>query len=174
MTVNCRGVMTLHRGIEGAGAAVKDGVYRSISLVKYGDLAALEREDSKTTNGGESIAVIYIDGSIVDGTTPIGEKGVIGSNNIARQLREVREDDNIKGVVVRVNSPGGSAMASDVMWREMQLVQESKPLIVSMGSYAASGGYYVSAPADIILASDFTITGSIGVYGVWFDRNYPQ
>ncbi|MFR9650547.1 MAG: signal peptide peptidase SppA [Rikenellaceae bacterium] len=155
--------------LERVGVDVKDGKYNRIRLSKYSSLATYERERISGSYSKNSIAVIYIDGTIVDGVTDSSESDVIGSINISNQLREAREDDNIKGAVVRVNSPGGSAMAADVIWREMVLLQEVKPLIVSMGSYAASGGYYVSAPADVILASDYTITGSIGVYGLLFD-----
>lgn len=155
--------------LKSLGVEVKDGNYNRIRLSKYSRLATYEREKMSESYRKNSIAVIYIDGTIVDGITTSSESGAVGSSNISRQLREAREDDDIKGVVVRVNSPGGSAMAADVMWREMVLLQEQKPLIVSMGSYAASGGYYVSAPADVILASDYTITGSIGVYGLLFD-----
>jgi protease-4 len=81
-------------------------------------------------------------------------------------VREVADDDDIKAVVVRVNSPGGSALASDIIWREMEILKAKKPVIVSMGSYAASGGYYISAPADAIVADRLTLTGSIGVFGI--------
>ena len=83
-------------------------------------------------------------------------------------MAEVRRNDDVKAVVLRVNSPGGSALASDVIWREMELLREKKPVIVSMGSYAASGGYYISCGADAIVADKTTLTGSIGVV-----RNVP-
>lgn len=111
----------------------------------------------------DQIAVVYIDGDIIDGP---GAPGSVGGADVARKLARVRGDDRIKGVVVRVNSPGGSALASDVMWREMELLRSVKPVIVSMGGYAASGGYYVSCPADMILADRSTLTGSIGVFGL--------
>ncbi len=113
-----------------------------------------------------SVAVLYAEGVIVDGQ---GEVGEVGSENLARALRKVRADDSIKSVVLRVNSPGGSALAADVMWREVELLRQSKPVVVSMGSYAASGGYYISAPADVVVANRGTVTGSIGVYGVMLD-----
>ncbi|MFR9592980.1 MAG: signal peptide peptidase SppA, partial [Rikenellaceae bacterium] len=121
---------------------------------------------STITPPSSKVAVVYAEGTIVDGT---GEMGEIGGDALARVLREVREDEDIKSVVLRVNSPGGSALASDVIWREMTLLRKQKPVVVSMGGYAASGGYYISAAADAIVADKFTITGSIGVYGVLFD-----
>jgi len=84
-------------------------------------------------------------------------------------LADVRDDDGIAAVVLRVDSPGGSALASDVIWRQMELLKAEKPVIVSMGSYAASGGYYISCPADAIVADRLTLTGSIGVFGIYFD-----
>lgn len=81
----------------------------------------------------------------------------------------MREDEKVKAVVLRVNSPGGSALASDVIWREVELLRAEKPVVVSMGSYAASGGYYISCPADVIVADRLTLTGSIGVFGMILD-----
>ncbi len=134
-----------------------------VSLSRYITNQKLLSSLSESSN---NIAVIYAEGAIVDGE---GEIGDVGGDALAKVLREVREDDDIKSVVLRVNSPGGSALASDVIWREMSLLRRVKPLVVSMGSYAASGGYYISAPADAIIADKFTITGSIGVYGVLFN-----
>jgi protease-4 len=110
--------------------------------------------------------VIYAEGQIVQG---ISEKGTLGSTTLADQLAEARMDEEVKAVVLRVNSPGGSALASEVMWREMELLRQQKPVIVSMGDYAASGGYYISAPADAIVADATTLTGSIGVFGLMFN-----
>ncbi|MEA3505613.1 MAG: signal peptide peptidase SppA [Bacteroidota bacterium] len=109
------------------------------------------------------IAVIYAQGSIKSGE---GEDLVIGSEKISRLIRKARKDSTIKAIVFRVNSPGGSALASDVMWRETVLAAKTKPFVVSMGDVAASGGYYISCAADSIFASPTTITGSIGVFGV--------
>lgn len=109
------------------------------------------------------IAIIYADGEIVDG---YGMEGVVGSITTVDQIRRARENDNIKGVVLRVNSPGGSALASEVIWRELELLQREKPLVVSMSNYAASGGYYISSPADAIYTNSTTLTGSIGVFGL--------
>ena len=113
------------------------------------------------------VGIIYADGQIVDGATT-GD-GYIFGNTLADQIRRARLDDNIKSVVLRVNSPGGSALASDIIWREMTLLQQVKPVVVSMGEYAASGGYYISAPADYIFADRLTLTGSIGVFGTMFN-----
>lgn len=114
----------------------------------------------------DKIAVIYASGDIVMGNSTNGE---IGSEGIAKLIRESRRDSTIKAIVLRVNSPGGDALASEVIWREMVLAKKVKPLIVSMGDVAASGGYYISAPADTILANPTTITGSIGVFGIYFN-----
>lgn len=112
---------------------------------------------------GDRIAVLYAYGAIVDGE---GTTGEIGGDKLSRELRELREDDKVKAVVMRVNSPGGSALASDIIWREVELTKKVKPVMVSMGDYAASGGYYISAAADSIFADPTTLTGSIGVFGV--------
>ena len=95
-----------------------------------------------------------------------GDHGQIGGNSLAEQIREVRADSTIKAMVLRANSPGGSALASDVIWREIILTKASKPVVVSMGDMAASGGYYISCGADFIFAQPNTITGSIGVFGI--------
>ncbi|MFK7755876.1 MAG: signal peptide peptidase SppA [Flavobacteriales bacterium] len=121
--------------------------------------AKINRSESK-----DEIAVVYAVGPIESGE---GDDATIGSDRIAEALRNARLDENTKAVVLRVNSPGGSALASDVIWRETELLKrDSIPLIVSMGDLAASGGYYISCEADKILASDATITGSIGVFGM--------
>jgi len=112
------------------------------------------------------IAVIYAEGDIVTGEQ---SDGMIGSGKIARTIREARQDSSVKAIVFRVNSPGGSALASEVIWRELYLAHQVKPVIASMGDVAASGGYYIVAAADTIVASPNTITGSIGVYGLLVD-----
>ncbi len=113
--------------------------------------------------GKEKIAIIYAVGTIESGE---GDEESIGSERISKAIREARMDSNIKAIVLRVNSPGGSALASDVIWREAFLAEKAKPFIVSMGDVAASGGYYISCAADIIVAQPNTITGSIGVFGI--------
>jgi len=113
------------------------------------------------------LAIVYVDGDMVDGRSesfPFVGVHTAGSYTIAESLKKVREDATIGAVVLRVETGGGSAMAADVIWREIQLTQEKKPVVVSMGAAAASGGYYVSAPAGFIYANPLTITGSIGVF----------
>ena len=109
------------------------------------------------------VAILYANGNVMDGE---GSDDNIYGYTLARNVRELAEDDDVKAVVVRVNSPGGSALASDIIWREMEQLKAKKPVIVSMGAYAASGGYYISAPADAIVADRLTLTGSIGVFGM--------
>lgn len=112
----------------------------------------------------DKIAVVYAEGGIVDGE---GEPGSIGGDNYVEILRKIRKDDKIKAVVLRINSGGGSAMASDLMWRELELIKAAgKPVIASMGDVAASGGYYIACNADTIFAEPNTITGSIGVFSM--------
>ncbi len=131
-----------------------------ISFVSLLDYNKKLKDDAS----GSEVAVLYAAGEIVDGegTGP----GQIGGDKFSRELRKLREDDAVKAVVLRVNSPGGSALASDIIWREVILTKKVKPVIVSMGDLAASGGYYISAAADSIFAEPTTITGSIGVFGV--------
>jgi protease IV len=132
-----------------------------INFVTLGEYAAAV---NYAQSGTDKIAIIYADGDIVDGDTE--EEQMVAGDRFRAELRKVRLDNTIKAVVLRVNSPGGSALASDVIWREVSLIKKSKPVVVSMGNYAASGGYYISAAADFILANPSTITGSIGVFGV--------
>lgn len=112
------------------------------------------------------IAIVYAEGEIVDGE---GSPDEIGGARLSRELRKLRQDKNVRAVVLRVNSPGGSAASSEVVQREVRLLRREKPVVVSMGSYAASGGYWISAYADRIFAEPTTITGSIGVFGMQFD-----
>ncbi len=130
-----------------------------ISLGEYA--SCLKADVSKVT--APKVAVVYANGTVVDGK---GSDDNIYGYTFSNTLKKVAEDDDVKAVVVRVNSPGGSALASDIIWREMELLREKKPVIISMGQYAASGGYYISAPADAIVADELTLTGSIGVYGM--------
>ncbi len=113
--------------------------------------------------GGSRIAIIYAEGDIVDGK---GADDEIGSDTYRTMLRKARLDKNIKAIVFRVNSPGGSALASEEIWREISLAKKVKPVVVSFGDVAASGGYYISCNADSIFAQPNTITGSIGVFGI--------
>ncbi|MGP1386228.1 MAG: signal peptide peptidase SppA [Thainema sp.] len=136
--------------------------FRQINLSEYAsgtdDPLEVKRSDNQ-------IALVYAEGPIVDGEGE-GLSQVIAGDKLARHLRQLRLDDDVKAVVLRVNSPGGSAIASEVILREVQLCQEAgKPVIVSMGNVAASGGYWIAASADQIFAEPTTITGSIGVFG---------
>lgn len=135
----------------------------SIKLSKY-DNVVLHKQHKRDTR--KKIAVIYASGAIESGK---GDNQTIGSETIAKAIRKARRDSTIKAIVFRVNSPGGSALASDVIWREAVLAKATKPFIVSMGDLAASGGYYIACPADKIVASPVTLTGSIGVFGLMFN-----
>ena len=110
------------------------------------------------------IAVIYANGQIIDGD---GDNNTIGSITLSKAIREARENKKVKAIVMRVNSPGGSALASEVIRREVELAKAEKPFIISMGSYAASGGYWISSEGDYIFADPTTLTGSIGVFGTF-------
>ncbi|MEM1250899.1 MAG: signal peptide peptidase SppA [Cyanobacteria bacterium P01_H01_bin.21] len=131
--------------------------FTQISLYRYSQTLSPEF-------GKDTVAVVYANGEIVDGdgSTP----NLITSGGLTDTLRQVRNDDDIQAVVLRINSPGGSAIASEVIAREVELLSAEKPVIVSMGDYAASGGYMIAAPGDQIFATPTTITGSIGVYGL--------
>lgn len=144
---------------DGLGVESDGGDYRFVTLGEY---ASQVGADLKNLSA-DRVAIVYADGQIVDGE---GYGKEVYGNTLAAKLADVRRDDQVKAVVVRVNSPGGSALASDVIWREMELLRAEKPVIVSMGSYAASGGYYISCPADVIVADRLTLTGSIGVFGM--------
>ncbi|MCB0767060.1 MAG: signal peptide peptidase SppA [Flavobacteriales bacterium] len=132
-----------------------------VSLGKY--VRSFTPADMKRPASNGKLAVVYAEGDIVSGES---NEGSIGSTDLSAAIREAREDSTIKAVVLRVNSPGGSGLASDVIWREVDLCAKVKPVVVSMGDVAASGGYYISAPASYILAESTTITGSIGVFGI--------
>jgi len=129
-----------------------------ISLSKYSKIPSRSKEIIK-----DKIAVVYASGEIgmEQSESSIGP-------DLANTISKVRKNDNIKAVVLRVNSPGGSALTSEIIWREVKLLQKEKPVIVSMGNVAASGGYYISCAADTIVASETTITGSIGIFGLFF------
>ncbi|MBN2682788.1 MAG: signal peptide peptidase SppA [Bacteroidales bacterium] len=124
------------------------------------------KKSFKRPHNPNRIAVIYAAGTIDMGE---GASDGIGSEKLSAQIRSARKNKEVKAIVVRINSPGGSALASEVIWREMELAKKEKPLIVSFGDVAASGGYYIACNADTILASPTTITGSIGVFGVLFN-----
>jgi len=120
-------------------------------------------DSKKMASARNKIAVIYASGTIAMGK---GNEYNTGGDKFGELIRKERKDSTVKAIVLRVNSPGGNAIASDIMWRELELASKVKPVVVSMGNYAASGGYYISAPATKIFASPTTITGSIGVFGL--------
>lgn len=141
-----------------AGVKEEDKLYM-VPLGKYRKVAAQEDEEYSKNK----IAVIYAEGEIVNGE---GGSNNIGGTRFADEIRKARKDKNVKAIVLRINSPGGSAMASDVIWREVTLAQKAKPVIASMSDVAASGGYYIAMACDTIVAHPNTITGSIGVFGL--------
>jgi len=130
-----------------------------VSMTKYTKVPGTK----KTVTSKNRISVIYASGTIVMGK---GSDYNIGGNNYSEIIRKERLDSNVKAIVMRVNSPGGNAVASDIIWRELELAAREKPVVISMGNYAASGGYYISAPASKIYANPTTISGSIGVFGL--------
>lgn len=131
---------------------------KTISLKGYSSVKSKEKDISRN-----KIAIIYATGEINSGK---GDVASIGSKTTSAAIKKAREDKKVKAIILRVNSPGGSALASDVIWRETKLAQKEKPLVVSMGDYAASGGYYIACAADKIIANPTTLTGSIGVFGM--------
>ncbi len=142
---------------------VKD--IKFVSFSKFDKVPKKKKENEKGL-AKDKIAIIYASGEI---TTGKSTEKTMGSETIAEALKKAREDDKIKAIVLRINSPGGSALASDIIWRETVLAKQKKPLIVSMGDLAASGGYYIACAADTIVASSNTLTGSIGVFGLLFN-----
>ena len=130
-----------------------------VSMTKYTKVP----NPNKMVSAKNKIAVVYAEGTIVMGK---GNENNIGGNAYADVIRTLRKDSVIKAIVLRVNSPGGNAIASDIIWRELELAAKVKPVVISMGNYAASGGYFISAPGTRILANPTTITGSIGVFGL--------
>ncbi|MGY3211599.1 signal peptide peptidase SppA [Mucilaginibacter sp. HD30] len=140
------------------GVSLKSDL-NTIDLVDYTNAAGNEDSEVSTNR----IAMVYASGEIAGGE---GSDNNIGSETLSKALRKVRTDDKIKAVVLRVNSPGGSSLASDVIWREVMLTRKVKPVIVSMGDMAASGGYYIACAADSIYAQPNTVTGSIGIFAI--------
>jgi protease IV len=137
----------------------KDKDLNMVSMSKYSKVPEPDRNASTKNH----IAVIYASGTIVTGK---GKEDNIGGNSYAELIRKQRLDTTVKAIVLRVNSPGGSAIASDIIWKELELSAKVKPVVISMGNYAASGGYFISAPATKIYASPNSISGSIGVFGL--------
>ena len=140
-----------------------EDTYEDIKFINLSKYDNVKSENAREKFKKDKIAIIYAQGEIVSGT---GSETVIGSERISKAIRNAREDEKVKAIVLRVNSPGGSALASDVIWREMVLAKDTKPVVVSMGDVAASGGYYIACASDKIYASPNTITGSIGVFGL--------
>jgi protease-4 len=154
------------------GSAAGDKIsFKQINLGAYvkiaKDVVDIVRGHEDGSSGGRGrIAIVYAEGDIVDGD---GGHGDVGGVRFAKEIRRLRQDSNVKAIVLRVNSPGGSASASEHIGREIQLAKKVKPVVVSMGSYAASGGYWIAAYGDRIFAEPTTVTGSIGVFGLQFD-----
>ena len=144
--------------------------YHTISIA---DMAKASSEKAKDPSGN-IVAVYYASGEIVEEEEPTsllsGGERIVGQK-VIKDLEKLANDDDVKAVVLRVNSPGGSAYASEQIWHQLMKIKEKKPLVVSMGGYAASGGYYISCPADWIVAEPTTITGSIGIFGMFFNGN---
>jgi len=138
----------------------KEASINYVSLEQYASL------QEKPQPYEDKVAVLIAEGTIVEGT---GTPGTIGSKELTSSLRAIRKDKSIKAVVLRINSPGGSALASDVLWKELVLTKSKKPIVASMSDVAASGGYYLAAACNKIIAHSTTITGSIGIFGLFFD-----
>ena len=138
----------------------KDKDYNKVSILDYTRKMTTTSESSDTK---DKIAIIYAQGEIKSGE---GDVNTIGEISMNRSLIEARKDKNVKAIVLRINSPGGNALTSDLIWREIELTKKVKPVVVSMGNYAASGGYYIACNANKIFAENNTITGSIGVFGI--------
>ena len=148
----------------------KDEKSDYISLNKYAStiksFRSLDEDGKPILTSKNKIAYLVAEGNIIDGKS--GD-GTVGDHTMCEKISKLRKDSTVKAVVFRINSPGGSAMSSEYMWNELRLLQKEKPLIVSMGTYAASGGYYIAAPADYIFAESTTLTGSIGVFSTIFN-----
>lgn len=148
--------------------------FKQISIADYSKIIKDAPDEPKAKDAapavkvtGGKVAVVYAEGDIVDGEGE--EPGQIGGTRFARELRRLRLDNNVKAIVLRVNSPGGSAGGSEAIQREVRLTKKVKPVIISMGTYAASGGYWISTYGDRIFAEPTTVTGSIGIFGIQFD-----
>ncbi|MEM9416811.1 MAG: signal peptide peptidase SppA [Bacteroidota bacterium] len=137
----------------------------TIRYIAYDKYALLKQSPATSKN---QVAVLVAEGAIVDGK---GTPGMINSKDLAGHLKTLREDKAVKAVVLRINSPGGSALASDVLWQELMLTKARKPVVASLSDVAASGGYYLASACDRIVAHPTTITGSIGIFGLFFDVN---
>ena len=148
-----------HNAIRKVLKVDKDEDYNTVSIADYTQKTITT---SVNMDSNDAIAIVYAQGEIGSGEGDVNE---IGEGSMRRSLQEARKDDDIKAIVLRINSPGGSALTSDLIWREIELTKRAKPVVVSMGNYAASGGYYIACNANTIFAEKNTITGSIGVFG---------
>jgi protease-4 len=149
-----------HNDIRKALKVKNDDDYNSVTIEEYAEKIATTSKDYDTK---DKIAIIYAQGEIASGE---GDVNIIGEGSMRRSLQEARKNKNIKAIVLRIDSPGGNALTSELIWREIELAKKVKPVVVSMGNYAASGGYYIACNADAIYAEANTITGSIGVFGM--------
>jgi len=149
-----------HDAIRKALKVDKDSDYNKVAIVEYARKMATTSTDFDVK---DKIAIIYAQGEIMSGE---GDVNTIGEGSMRRSLMEARKDKNVKAIVLRIDSPGGNALTSDLIWREIELTKKVKPVVVSMGNYAASGGYYIACNANKIFAENNTITGSIGVFGI--------
>ncbi|MCF8322379.1 MAG: signal peptide peptidase SppA [Flavobacterium sp.] len=149
-----------HNDIKKALKIDADTDYKKVRIIEYTQKTITT---AITTEAKDKIAIIYAQGEIRGGE---GDVDVIGEGAMRRSLAEARKDKNVKAIVLRIDSPGGSALTSDLIWREIVLTKKVKPVVVSMGNYAASGGYYIACNANQIFAENNTITGSIGVFGI--------
>ena len=155
---------------------VKPAVKKFMNLDEDDDINQISVDDilnTKIQEDGDEIAVYYAFGNIVNETSTEGmfNGTYIAAKDVCRDLQEIADDDHIKAVVLRINSGGGSAYASEQIWHQVKKLREKKPVVVSMSGAAASGGYYISAPANYIIADNTTITGSIGIYGLYQDMS---
>ncbi|WP_339918868.1 signal peptide peptidase SppA [uncultured Flavobacterium sp.] len=149
-----------HDAIKKALKVEKDEDYNKVSIFDY---TKKMTTTGISTDSKNQIAVIYAQGEIQSGE---GDVNTIGEGSMRRSLQEARKNKDVKAIVLRIDSPGGSALTSDLIWREVELTKKVKPIVVSMGNYAASGGYYIACNANTIFAQNNTITGSIGVFGI--------
>ena len=148
-----------HADIRKALKVDADKDYNKVSIRDYAEKIAVSTGDYSTK---DKIAIIYAQGEIMSGE---GDVSFIGEGSMRRSLQEARKDKNVKAIVLRIDSPGGNALTSELIWREIELTKKEKPVVVSMGNLAASGGYYIACNAHKIYAESNTITGSIGVFG---------
>ena len=149
-----------HNAIKKALKVTGDDNYNKISIADY---TQNNLTTALTDTSNDQIAIIYAQGEIHSGE---GDVNIIGEGSMRRSLQEARKNEDVKAIVLRIDSPGGSALTSDLIWREIEITKKVKPVVVSMGNYAASGGYYIACNANKIFAESNTITGSIGVFGI--------